>query len=151
MVEAGCSIASDVEAGSGLGSELIEIVGLGEGSKLDAGMGSAEGSEMVTGVESAAGNELGRVVGAGAGSGVGLSMRLGFKGCFRGRPLFRGTVGAGLGMGAEMEFVGVASGAGLVVASKVGVALEAGSDVDLESWFMGPDDVGVVGLPELGD
>lgn len=40
-----------------------------------------------------------------------------------------------------------------MVASKVGVgvALEAGSGVDIESLSIGPDDGGVGGLPILGD
>lgn len=40
-----------------------------------------------------------------------------------------------------------------MVASKVGVgvASEAGLDVDMESLSIGPDDVDVGGLPILGD
>lgn len=127
-----------------MGLDLVEITGLGAGSKLDARMGSAEGSEMVTGVESAAGNDL--VIAVGARSGVGLGVRLSFKACFRGRPLRRGKVGAGLRVGVGVELWSVVG-----MASKVGVASGAGSDVDIESLSIGPDDVGVGGLPALGD
>lgn len=131
-------IASEADASLGFRSELVANAGLGAESKLDAGMGSAEGLEMVSGVESAADNRFELVVGVE--SRVGLGVRLGFKGCLRGRPLRRGKVGAGLGVGAGVELwlaVGVASG--------------AGSDIDMESLSVSPDDVGVGGLPPLGD
>lgn len=96
-------MALEVVAGSGLGSELVENAG----TKLNVRVGP----EMAMGVESAAGVGLGMAVGAGS------NVRVGFKACLRGRPLRRGKVGAGLGMGvASREELWVVGG----VASEAG-------------------------------
>lgn len=82
---------------------------------------------------------------------------MGFKACLRGRPLRRGKVGAGQGMGVAsrvellrvVEVVSgaglmVASGAGLMVASVVGVA--SGDDSEGETVSLPRGEVGVGGL-----
>lgn len=80
------------------------------------------------------------------GSEVGSGVRVGFKACLRGRPLRRGKVGAGQGASRVelLRVVEVDSGAGLMVASGVGVA--SGDDLEVETVSLPSGEVGVGGL-----